>query len=228
MSQSIPEGVQSSQAPPELPHCVSRKPAWQTPLGSQQPAQDCPAHASLGTHPPPLHDALWSVQSTHAAPPAPHAPSNDPPVQTPAEQQPLGQLRASQGGGGGSLHEPARHTRPVATQLSHARAFAPHAVSDPPLEHVPAAQQPCGHVLSVHVDGPSQPSPPPSQVPPSAFDRASARLFASRSGPPSAASFQPSTTPGPSRLVRPQATIVITETASAMRNREGRKNRSYR
>jgi hypothetical protein len=102
VSHVSPSCVQFAHDAPLWPHCVSRKPAWQVPFTSQQPAQLVGVQLVVrGTHLCPLHTSFSDVQSRHCAPPVPHAPSCVPTAQTLPVQQPFGHVAGVQTGGGG-------------------------------------------------------------------------------------------------------------------------------
>jgi two-component system phosphate regulon sensor histidine kinase PhoR len=143
--------LQPPPAKPQLPMPIVRH----TPEEQQPPGQDCASHTQLPpaqrwpvgqAGPPPQAQlpaahpsATMGSQATHAAAPAPHAPSEGT-VHVGPEQQPPGQLCALQ-----PVQTPPWQLSPAA-HGAQAAPPVPHAPSAG-TRHWPAAQQPFGHEI---------------------------------------------------------------------------------
>lgn len=154
-----PCAEQFAHATPFWPHCVFKKPGWHVSFASQQPGHVCGVHVGgFGTHVPPLHVAFCVVQSTHAAPPVPHALFCEPTAHTSPAQQPLGHVCGLHFGGGG-MHWPFEHTSPSVVQSVHCIPFTPHALSPLPTAQTFPAQQPLAQFCGLHCGGGPQKPP---------------------------------------------------------------------
>jgi hypothetical protein len=152
VSHVSPSELQFAHVTPFWPHCVLRKPAWQTPVASQHPGQFCGVHVTFGTHLPPLHVAFCCVQSTHVTPLVPHALSCVPTAHTSPAQQPLGHVAGLHFGGGGP-HVPFEQTSPSDVQSWHVCPLTPHALSPLPTAQTFPEQQPVGQFCGLQSVG---------------------------------------------------------------------------